>query len=46
LNYHIYWLAEVAGVVQISMPVVAVQVDILQTVLYYQQERLLALHLQ
>jgi hypothetical protein len=45
-NYHIYWLAEVAQVVPFIMPVVVVQVDILRTVLYYQQERLLALLLR
>jgi hypothetical protein len=45
LNYHIYWLAEAAVEVPIIMVAAAVQVDILQTVLYYQQERLLALPL-
>jgi len=39
-------LAEAAAAVPIFMPVAVVLAVILRTILYYQQERLLALHLQ
>jgi hypothetical protein len=46
LNYHIYWLAEAAVEVPIIMVAAAVPAVILQTILYYQQDRLLALLLR